>query len=54
MKDSDGISEDYEDEMQDSQFDWLANIYTRHGAKERRRPRRTPLLGLDAGFLVRP
>lgn len=32
MKDSDGISEDYEDEMQDSQFDWLANIYTRHGA----------------------
>lgn len=36
MKDSDGISEDFEDdfeeEMQDSQFDWLANIYTSHGA----------------------
>lgn len=36
MKDSDGISEDFEDdfeeEMQDSQFDWLANIYNSHGA----------------------
>lgn len=32
MKDSDSISDDYEDEMQDTQFDWLANIYTRHGA----------------------
>lgn len=32
MKDLDSISEEYEDEMQDSQFDWLANIYTRHGA----------------------
>lgn len=36
MKDSDNISEDFDDdldeEMQDSQFDWLANIYTSHGA----------------------
>ncbi len=32
MKDSDSISEAFEDEMQDSQFDWLANIYNSHGA----------------------
>jgi len=32
MKDSDSISEDFDEEMQDSQFDWLANIYNSHSA----------------------
>tara|TARA_R110001592_G_scaffold127070_3_gene338619 strand:+ start:714 stop:1352 length:639 start_codon:yes stop_codon:yes gene_type:complete len=32
MKDSDNVSEDFEEEMHDSQFDWLANIYNSHGA----------------------
>jgi uncharacterized protein YgfB (UPF0149 family) len=36
MKDSDsiseGIDEDFDEELQDSQFDWLANIYNSHGA----------------------
>lgn len=32
MKDSDNISEDFDEEVQDSQFDWLANIYNSHGA----------------------
>lgn len=32
MKDSDSISDEFEEEMQDSQFDWLANIYNSHGA----------------------
>ena len=32
MKDNDSISEEFEDEVQDSQFDWLANIYNSHGA----------------------
>ena len=36
MKDSDNISddfdEDYDEEVQDSQFDWLANIYNSHSA----------------------
>tara|TARA_R110002073_G_scaffold69453_3_gene172407 strand:+ start:21589 stop:22227 length:639 start_codon:yes stop_codon:yes gene_type:complete len=32
MKDNESISEEFEDEVQDSQFDWLANIYNSHGA----------------------
>ena len=32
MKDSDSISDEFEEEMQDSQFAWLANIYNSHGA----------------------
>jgi yecA family protein len=32
MKDCDNISEDFDEEVQDSQFDWLANIYNSHGA----------------------
>lgn len=32
MKDSDNSPENIDDEIQDSQFDWLANIYNSHGA----------------------
>jgi hypothetical protein len=32
MKDSENTPEDFDEEIQDSQFDWLANIYNSHGA----------------------
>ena len=32
MNDNDNAPEELDDEMLDSQFDWLANIYNSHGA----------------------